>query len=101
MSAYRFGPRTQASAKGLVDLDAPGNSVWTAQVVNDGFSYWKLTADRARADLTATNNTLAIENFDADLYAGKLTGRAAFTLTMRRTTSLTSTPTSSISQTAD
>jgi hypothetical protein len=81
MSAYRFGPRTEASTKGVVDLDAPGNSGWTAQVANDGFSYWKLSADHATANLTVTNNTLSIENFDADIYAGKLTGRAAFALT--------------------
>jgi hypothetical protein len=78
---YRFGPRTQASGRGLVDLDAPGNSAWTAHVVNNDFSYWKLTADRATATIVVTNNILTIEDFDSDFYGGKLTGRAVFALT--------------------
>jgi hypothetical protein len=78
---YRFGPRTKASGRGLVDLDVPVNSAWSANVVNEGFSYWKVTADRARAIVTVSNNFLAVENFDSDFYAGKLRGRAVFALT--------------------
>jgi hypothetical protein len=81
MRAYRFGPRTSATARGLVDLDVPGNSAWTAQVANDGFSYWKVAADRARANLSMTNNVLTIDNFDGDFYDGKLRGHAWFSLT--------------------
>ena len=78
---YRFGLRTQATGRGLVDLDAPGNSAWSASVVNDGFSYWKVTADRASAIVSVSNNFLTVENFDSDFYAGKLRGRAVFALT--------------------
>ncbi len=78
MQPYRFGPRTQATAKGLIDFDRPGETAWSAQVANEGFSYWKLTAQRAGADLIFTNRTLRIENFDADFYDGKLKGRAEF-----------------------
>jgi hypothetical protein len=80
MRAYRFGPRTTATARGLVDLEAPSETAWSAQVVNEGFSYWKFTADRAQATLTQTNNLLTIDGFDADFYDGKLLGRAVFSL---------------------
>ncbi len=80
MRSYRFGPRTQASARGLVDLDAPSETAWSAQVVNEGFSYWKFSADRVQATLTQTNNVLNIDGFDADFYDGKLLGRATFLL---------------------
>ena len=49
--------------------------------MNDGFSYWKLSANRARATVTVTNNTLSVDDFDADFYDGKLRGRAEFALT--------------------
>jgi hypothetical protein len=81
MSAYRFGPHTEAKARGMVDLDEPANSAWTAQVANDGFSYWKFTADHATANLTFTNNSLSIDGFDADFYGGKLRGSASFAMT--------------------
>ncbi len=80
MKSYRFGPRTQATAKGLVDFDNAVNTVWTAQVQNEGFSYWKFTAQQAQADLALTNNTFRIENFKANLYGGTLTGMAEFGL---------------------
>ena len=80
MRTYRFGPCTEATTKGWVDLDVPSNSCWQAHVSNDGFNYWKLTADHATADLALTNNTLTIDNFDADFYAGKLRGKAWFSL---------------------
>ncbi len=80
MRTYRFGPRTIATAKGLIDLDAPSNSCWQAHVSNEEFAYWKLAADRATADLAVTNNTLTIENFAADFYTGKLYGKATFSL---------------------
>ena len=51
-----------------------------AHVTNKGFSYWKLTADQAVADITITNGVLTIDNFDGDLYPGKLRGKASFTL---------------------
>ncbi|HUK81733.1 MAG TPA: AsmA-like C-terminal region-containing protein [Verrucomicrobiae bacterium] len=78
MSPYRFGPRTSANVRGMVDLDEQANSAWTAQVANDGFSYWRFTADHATANLVFTNNTLQINNFDSDFYGGKLRGRAEF-----------------------
>jgi hypothetical protein len=81
MRSYRFGPRTQASASGLVDLDIPSNSVWSAQVLNEGFTYWRLRADRAAGLVTVTNNTLTVDNVDCDFYNGKLAGRAVFALT--------------------
>ncbi|MEI8314135.1 MAG: AsmA-like C-terminal region-containing protein [Verrucomicrobiota bacterium] len=80
MRTYRFGPRTVATAKGLMDLDAPSNSCWQAHVSNDGFAYWKLATDKVTADLVVTNNTLTIENFAADFYTGKLYGKAIFSL---------------------
>ncbi len=81
MRTYRFGPRTSATAQGLVDLDVSGNSAWSAQIINDGFSSWKLIANRARATLTVTNDVLRIDDFDSDFYGGKLRGRAMFSLT--------------------
>jgi len=78
MAPYRFGPRTDASARGLIDFDNPYGTAWSAHVINEGFSYWKLTATRAKAALVFTNNTLQINNFDADFYGGKLRGRADF-----------------------
>lgn len=79
MAPYRFGPRTDAYARGLVDFDNPFGTAWAAHVVNEGFSYWKFTATRAQANLVFTNNTLQINDFDADFYGGKLRGHAAFT----------------------
>jgi len=78
MAPYRFGPRTEATARGLIDFDDPFANAWTAHVVNEGFSYWKFTATRAQASLVFTNNTLQINDFDADFYSGKLRGHAAF-----------------------
>ena len=80
MKTYRFGPRTAATANGVIDLDVPSNSCWQAHVANEGFSYWKLSANKATADLIATNDTLTIANFDADFYGGKLFGKANFSL---------------------
>lgn len=81
MRPYRFGPRTSATARGMVDLDSADRSAWTARVVNDGFSYWKITTDQASAALTQTNNVLTINNFEGDVYGGKLRGWAFFSLT--------------------
>ena len=78
MTPYRFGPRTEANARGVVDFDNPTGTVWTARVANEGFSYWKFTADRAQATLVFTNDAMQINDFDADFYSGKLKGRAAF-----------------------
>ena len=78
MAPYRFGPRTEANLHGLVDFDNPFGTAWTAQVVNEGFSYWKFTATRAQAALVFNNNALQINDFDADFYGGKLRGNAAF-----------------------
>lgn len=78
MAPYRFGPRTAANARGVVDFDRPTNTTWAAHVVNEGFSYWKFVADRAQATLVFTNNTMQINDFDADFYSGKLRGRANF-----------------------
>jgi hypothetical protein len=78
MKPYRFGPITSATAAGLVDFTNETRTAWTAQVANNGFSCWKLTTDRARAQLVFTNSTLQINDFDADFYDGKLRGRADF-----------------------
>lgn len=78
MRAYRFGSNTVASVKGLVDFDRPDKTAWTARAVNDGFSYWKLTAAHAQANLAFTNQTLAITDLDADFYDGVLRGQADF-----------------------
>ncbi|HTS17226.1 MAG TPA: AsmA-like C-terminal region-containing protein [Verrucomicrobiae bacterium] len=79
MRPYRFGPRTDASARGLIDFDNPYGTVWSASITNEGFSYWKFTATRAQAALVFTNDALQIRGFDADFYGGKLRGRADFT----------------------
>jgi hypothetical protein len=81
MRSYRFGPRTQATTRGVIDFENPTNTAWMAQVANDGFSCWKFTADHAQANLTFTNNILRISDFDADFYSGKLRGQAVFTMT--------------------
>ena len=81
MQAYRFGPRTEATARGVVDFDDPTQTTWEAQVANDGFSWWKLTADSVRGMLTFTNSAMHINNLEADIYGGKLRGRAAFAMT--------------------
>ena len=78
MLPYRFGPRTEANARGVVDFDKPAATTWAAHVVNEGFSYWKFTTDRAQATLVFTNNTMQINDFDADFYTGKLRGHATF-----------------------
>jgi len=78
MLPYRFGPRTDANARGVIDFDKPEGTTWAAHVVNEGFSYWKFTADRAQATLVFTNNTMQINGFDADFYSGKLRGHAGF-----------------------
>ena len=78
MAPYRFGPRTEANVRGLIDFENPFGTAWAAHVVNEGFSYWKLTASRAESTLVFTNNTLQINDFDADFYSGKLRGNAAF-----------------------
>jgi len=79
MAPYRFGPRTDANARGVVDFDDPVETAWVSHVVNEGFSYWRFTATRAQASLVFTNNSLQINDFDADFYGGKLQGRAVFT----------------------
>jgi hypothetical protein len=81
MRTYRFGPRTAASAQGMVDLEIPANSAWNAHVMNEGFGYWKLTATSIRGELTQTNNILSIDWFDSDFYDGKLVGRGTAQLT--------------------
>jgi hypothetical protein len=78
MAPYRFGPRTEANASGLVNFDNPYGTMWSAHVINEGFSYWKFTATQAQAALVFTNNTLQINDFDADFYGGKLRGHAGF-----------------------
>jgi hypothetical protein len=78
MTPYRFGPHTDAGIRGVVDFDDPERTAWIAHVTNEGFSYWKFTADRAQANLVFTNNTMEINDFNADLYSGKLQGRATF-----------------------
>ena len=78
MTPYRFGPRTDANARGVIDFDKPEGTLWAAHVVNEGFSYWKFTADRAQATLVFTNNTMQINGFDADFYGGKLLGHVGF-----------------------
>ena len=78
MAPYRFGPRTDAKARGVIDFDKPEGTLWAAHVVNEGFSYWKFTADRAQATLVFTNNTMEINDFDAEFYSGKLRGHAGF-----------------------
>src|ERR1043166_1979892 len=65
----------------MVDLDESVNSAWTAQVSNDGFSYWKFTADHATASLTFTNDSLRIDDFNAAFYGGKLQGTALLAMT--------------------
>lgn len=78
MQPYRFGPATNARAQGLIHFQDPSQTAWTAHVANEGFSYWKFTADRLHADLLFTNNTMRIDNFEADFYDGKLAGHAQF-----------------------
>jgi hypothetical protein len=79
MKPYQFGSRTDANIRGLVDFDNPNATAWMAHVVNEGFSYWKLTTTRAETALVFTNNTLQLADFDADFYGGKLRGHALFT----------------------
>jgi hypothetical protein len=78
MTPYRFGPRTDANARGVIDFDDPMGTAWAAHVANEGFSYWRLTTVRAQANLVFTNNTMEINDFDADIYNGKLLGHARF-----------------------
>jgi hypothetical protein len=78
MAPYRFGPSTVGRAEGVIDFEDQSRSAWSAELFNEGFSYWKFTADRLRAQLLFTNSTLRVENFEADFYDGKLQGRAEF-----------------------
>ena len=109
MEPYRFGSNTTARASGMVDFADPKQTAWTAQLANDGcafwkfssdhgeatlvftnevlqmqlatsgLTWWKLKADRATANLSATAGAAQVEDFNADLYGGKLHGKAAFT----------------------
>jgi hypothetical protein len=78
MAPYRFGEHTDAHTNGEIDFDNPARTAWSARVLSDVFSYWKLTATRAQANLVFTNNTMAINDFDGNLYGGTLQGRATF-----------------------
>ena len=78
MAPYRFGPHTEASVSGVIDFGNSAGTTWSARVFNDAFSYWKLTANRAQANLVFTNNTMEINDFDGELYGGKLQGQATF-----------------------
>ena len=109
MEPYRFGSNTMGWASGLVDFADPKQTAWTAQIGNDGFAFWKfavdhgdatlaftnkvlqmhlagrgltwwkLKTDYATATLTATAGAADVEDFAADLYDGKLRGKATFT----------------------
>lgn len=52
-----------------------------ADVTATGFGWWRLKTDRARADVVFTNRNLQINQFDSDIYAGKLRGEAALDFT--------------------
>lgn len=78
MAPYRFGEHTDASASGEIDFDDPARTTWSARVLSDMFSYWRLTSTRTQANLVFTNNTMAINDFDGNLCGGKLRGRALF-----------------------
>ena len=80
LKPYRFGPRTKAHASGVVDFDDDAHTAWTAQIDNDGFAYWKFTADHGHANLALTNRTLRLDDVQFDVYGGKLRGRADFAL---------------------
>ena len=109
MEPYRFGSNTTARASGVVDFADPKQTAWTAQLANDGFAFWKFTtdhsaatlvftnevlqmqlvgnglawrkfkADRATANLTVASGAAQVEDFNADLYGGKLYGKSSFT----------------------
>jgi hypothetical protein len=109
MEPYRFGSNTTARASGVVDFADPKQTAWTAQLANDGFTFWqfmadhgeatlafenevlkmqlaasglawwKLKADRATANLSVTGGVAQVEDFNADFYGGKLQGIATFT----------------------
>ena len=109
MEPYRFGSNTAGRASGVIDFADPKQTAWTAQLSNDGFAFWKFTtdhgdgtlvftnevlqmglaasglawwkfkADQATANLTATAGVAQLEDFYADLYGGKVHGRATFT----------------------
>ena len=109
MEPYRFGSNTTARASGVVDFANPKQTAWTAQLANDGFSFWKFTADhgdgtlvftnevlnmqlvgnglawwkfkadRAAANLTASAGAAQVEDFNADCYGGKLRGKSSLT----------------------
>jgi hypothetical protein len=78
MAPYRFGAHTDAQASGQIDFADTARTAWSARVVSDTFSYWKLTSNRTQANLVFTNNTMEINDFDGDLYGGKLQGRTTF-----------------------
>lgn len=110
VQTYRFGLCTQAKASGTIDLFDASQSVWTAHIMNEefgcwkfdtdcaigdlvfsnntvsvdmqaeGLSWWKLKADRAKLKLLYADNVLAVDDFDADFYDGKLRGQARLSL---------------------
>jgi len=109
MEPYRFGSNTTAQASGVVDFANPKQTAWTAQLANDGFSFWKFAADHgegtlvftnevlkmqlvgnglawwkfkadhATANLTAAAGAAQVEDFNADCYGGKLRGKSSLT----------------------
>jgi hypothetical protein len=79
----------------LVSLDAAGCKVWilegakvstdlvikpnqmVAAMVVDDLKWWKVRSDLARADVIYADDTMFIDNFQADFYGGRLDGGVA------------------------
>jgi len=61
MDTYRFGPNLNAAAKGFVDFAHPERVIWSADVTDDDFGWWKLTAEHGHGQLLFTNNACRLQ----------------------------------------
>ncbi|MCX7886544.1 MAG: hypothetical protein N3B01_04705, partial [Verrucomicrobiae bacterium] len=58
---YRFGPNVRIHAKGFVDFVRPERVFWIAEVANDEFQWWKLSAAHAEGTVAYSNDVYRLQ----------------------------------------
>lgn len=61
MEPYRFGTNLNAAAKGFIDFANPDRVAWSADVRDEDFSWWKLTAARSHGQLQFHHHQCRLE----------------------------------------